>query len=101
MGGDVFYTASALLSMPFPGNEFLAKNGVRLFAFANAGTLTSLENAFSNIGSFVNSSRTAVGGGVSVGTAIGRLEATYAVPLRYAPSDARRSVQAGIGFTFG
>jgi len=101
MGGDVFYTASASLSVPFPGNKFLANNGVRLFAFVNSGTLTSFENAVTNVGSFVNSSRTAVGGGVSVGTAIGRLEATYAVPLRYAPSDARRSVQAGIGFTFG
>lgn len=101
MGGDVFYTASASLSVPFPGNEFLAKNGVRLFAFANAGTLTSFENIMTDFGAFVSSSRAAVGGGVSVGTGIGRLEATYAVPLRYAPSDARRSVQAGIGFTFG
>lgn len=100
MGGDVFYTASALLSMPFPGNDTLSKNGVRLFGFANAGTLTSFENAM-NLGSFVNSSRTAVGGGVSYGTAMGRLEATYAVPLRYGPTDARRSAQAGIGFTFG
>ncbi len=100
MGGEVFYTASALLSIPFPGNESLSKNGVRLFGFANAGTLTSFENATS-LGSFMNSSRTAVGGGVSVGTAMGRLEATYAVPLRFGPTDARRSVQAGIGFTFG
>lgn len=100
MGGDVFYTASAFLSVPFPGNEFLAKNGVRLFGFANAGTLTSFEHA-TQLGSFLRSTRTAVGGGISVGTAIGRLEATYAMPLRYASSDARRSVQAGIGFTFG
>lgn len=99
-GGEVFYTASTSLSMPFPGNQFLAGNGVRLFGFANAGTLTSLENAM-DIGSFVNSTRTAVGGGVSVGTKMGRLEATYAVPLRYSSSDARRAVQAGIGFTFG
>lgn len=100
MGGDVFYTASALFSMPFPGNSSLSKNGVRLFGFANAGTLTTFENAM-NLTSFMNSTRTAVGGGLSVGTPMGRLEATYAVPLRYGPTDARRSVQAGVGFTFG
>ena len=100
IGGEVFYTASASLSMPFPGNDFLSKNGVRLFGFANAGTLTSFDDAM-NVGAFINSTRTAVGGGVSVGTAMGRLEATYSVPLRYGPTDARRGVQAGIGFTFG
>jgi outer membrane protein assembly factor BamA len=86
--------------MPFPGNQFLAQSGVRLFGFANAGTLTSFENA-TDVGAFMNSSRTAVGGGVSVATQMGRLEATYAVPLRYSPADGRRAVQAGIGFTFG
>jgi len=99
-GGEVFYTASTSLSMPFPGNQFLAQSGVRLFGFANAGTLTSFENAM-DVGAFMNSSRTAVGGGVSVATQMGRLEATYAVPLRYSPADGRRAVQAGIGFTFG
>ena len=99
-GGEVFYTASTSLSMPFPGNQYLAQSGVRLFGFANAGTLTSFENA-TDVGAFMNSSRTAVGGGVSVATQMGRLEATYAVPLRYSPADGRRAVQAGIGFTFG
>ena len=88
-----------MLSMPFP-NETLSNNRVRLFGFANAGTLTGLDSAI-NMGSFFRSTRLAVGGGISAATPMGKLEATYAVPLRYGPRDARRSVQAGIGFTFG
>lgn len=100
VGGDVFYTASTSLSVPFPGNDYLAKSGVRLFGFANVGTLTNLDSAM-NLRSFINSSRVALGGGVSLGTNMGRLEATYSVPLRYGPRDARRTFQAGVGFTFG
>ncbi len=86
--------------MPFPGNNLLSKQGVRLFGFANAGTLTGLHSAV-NFNTFVGSTRTAVGGGISAATPMGRLEATYAVPLRYGPRDARRSVQVGLGLTFG
>jgi outer membrane protein assembly factor BamA len=100
VGGDVFYTVSSMLSMPFPGNGLLANNGVRLFGFANAGTLTGLDSAV-NINTFIRSTRLAVGGGVCVGTPMGKMEATYAVPLRYGPRDARRSVQFGMGLTFG
>ena len=100
MGGDVYYTATGMLSVPFPGNNFLSNNGVRLFGFANAGTLTGLDNAV-NVSSFFRSTRVAVGGGISIGLPLGRAEATYAIPLRSGPRDARRSVQAGIGFTFG
>ena len=85
--------------MPFPGN-ILSNFGLRLFGFANAGTLTGLSSAV-NVNSFMRSTRVAVGGGISAATPMGRLEATYAVPLHYGPRDARRSVQAGIGFTFG
>ena len=86
--------------MPFPGNNFLSNQGLRLFGFANAGTLTGLHSAV-NINSFFKSTRLSVGGGVAAAMPIGRLEATYAVPLRYGPRDARRSVQLGLGFTFG
>mmetsp|Transcript_15892 Transcript_15892/g.19396 ORF Transcript_15892/g.19396 Transcript_15892/m.19396 type:complete len:610 (+) Transcript_15892:52-1881(+) len=99
VGGDVYYTTTAALSMPFP-NDFLSKQNVRLFGFANAGTLTGFESAM-NVNAFIRSTRLSVGGGISAGTPIGRLEATYAIPLFYGPRDARRSVQAGIGFTFG
>lgn len=100
VGGDAYYTTTAMLSMPFLGDNFLSNLGVRLFGFINAGTLTGLGSAI-NINSFVRSTRVAVGGGVSAATPMGRFEATYAVPLRYGPRDARRSVQGGIGFTFG
>lgn len=89
-----------MLSVPFPGNNLLTKQGVRLFGFANAGTLTGLHTAI-NINHFFKSTRFAVGGGVSAATPMGRLEATYAVPLRYGPRDATKSVQVGLGLTFG
>lgn len=89
----------------------LRDNGVRLFTFANAGTLTGLDALFqgtsstadrkASLMSIARSTRTSIGGGLSVGTGFGRLEATYAVPLRYSPRDARRSVQVGLGFNFG
>jgi outer membrane protein assembly factor BamA len=47
------------------------------------------------------SSRIAVGGGFSFGLPMGRCEATYAVPIRYGPRDAMKSVQFGFGFSFG
>ncbi len=100
IGGDVFYTASQSISMPFPGNEFLSKNNVRIFGFMNAGTLTSFENAM-DLRGFLRSSRVSFGAGVSFGLPLGRVEATYSVPFRYSPRDCRRAVQGGIGFNFG
>lgn len=49
----------------------------------------------------MRSSRVAFGGGLSLGSPMGRFEATYAVPIRYGPRDARKSVQFGFGFSFG
>lgn len=100
IGGDAFYTATAALSVPFPGIKYLSHNGFRLFSFANAGTLAGMDPSLTPR-SFANSTRTSVGGGVSVGTPIGRMEVTYAVPMRYGPRDARKSVQAGVGLNFG
>ena len=106
LGGDIFYTATTALSLPFPGIRYLADNNCRLFCFANAGTLAgslcgpSINNPLT-LRSFLDSSRTSVGWGTSVGTPIGRVEVTYAVPLRYGPRDARKSVQAGVGLNFG
>lgn len=100
LGGDVFYTSTLALSLPFPGVNVLSKNGLRLFGFVNSGTLVGLSDA-SNLVSFINSSRIAVGCGVSMGTPLGRIETTYALPLRFSNKDARRSVQFGIGLNFG
>lgn len=51
--------------------------------------------------SILRSSRMSIGGGICAATPMGRLEATYAVPLRFSPRDARKSVQIGLGFSFG
>ncbi|KAL7498723.1 hypothetical protein ACHAWT_008082 [Skeletonema menzelii] len=107
LGGDMFYTSTLAASIPFPSYfTTLRQNGGRLFGFANAGTCVTVDpsvgfgslSAFSRI---MNSSRVAIGGGVSMGTPMGRFELTYAVPMRYGPKDARKNVQMGFGFSFG
>ncbi|KAL3788852.1 hypothetical protein ACHAW5_009209 [Stephanodiscus triporus] len=106
LGGDLFYTSTLAVSAPFPSYlSALRGNGARLFGFANAGTCVSASPLVGTGCSpvwnrILLSSRLAVGGGVSVGSPMGRFEATYAVPLRYGPRDARRSVQFGLGLTF-
>ena len=97
LGGDLFYTATVAASVPFPVISFLQKSDVRLFCFANCGTLTGL----TSMHNIVRSTRASVGGGVSMGSPFGRMEATYAVPLRCGPRDARKAVQFGLGFNFG
>lgn len=86
-------------SVPFPAVTFLRDNGVRCFGFANVGTVSGLDGI--PLTSILQSTRASVGGGVSMATTFGRLEATYAMPLRYSPRDARKSVQIGLGFSFG
>ena len=112
MGGNLYYTANLAASL-LPPNQILAEYGVRLFAFANAGTLVGL-SPLNNYQyrtvenrqpitwkQVVQSTRTSVGVGISAGTPMGRLEVTYAHPLRYGPRDARRNFQFGFGFSFG
>jgi outer membrane protein assembly factor BamA len=107
LGGDLFYTATLAASVPFPAVAFLRDNGVRCFGFANVGTVSGGGLDDAGVGvvvpflSILQSTRASVGGGVSMATAFGRLEATYATPLRYSPRDARKSVQIGLGFSFG
>lgn len=112
MGGNLYYTASLAASM-LPPNQVLAEYGVRLFAFANAGTLVGLSPLnnyqYKSVQDrqpvtwkqVAQSTRTAVGLGISAGTPMGRLEVTYAHPLRYGPRDARRNFQFGFGFSYG
>ena len=107
LGGDLFYASTLAVSAPFP--PYLAAlrgNGARMFGFANAGTCVSASplagpGCTTVWNRVLMSSRLAVGGGVSVGSPLGRFEATYAVPLRYGPRDARRSVQFGLSAQFG
>jgi outer membrane protein assembly factor BamA len=99
LGGDFFYTASAATSVPFPGPfSFLQDNNVRCFGFATVGTLSGVHGV--PLMSILRSTRASVGGGICASTPMGRVEATYAMPLRYSPRDARKSVQIGLGFTF-
>ena len=106
LGGDLFYTSTIAVSAPFPSClSALRGNGARLFGFANAGTCVSASpliglGCSSVWNRALMSTRLAVGGGVSVGLPIGRLEATYAIPLRYGPRDARRSIQFGLSAQF-
>lgn len=112
MGGNLYYTTSIAASL-LPPNQLLAEYGVRLFAFANAGTLVGLSPLnnyqYKSVQNrqpitwkqVAQSTRAAVGLGLSGGTPMGRLEVTYAYPLRYGPRDARRNFQFGFGFSFG
>jgi len=101
MGGDFYYTATAAGSVPFPGIPFLKNNGIRLMGFANAGTVSSLNGGNIPLQSILKSTRVSVGGGITMGLGVGRLEATYAIPIRYGPRDARKNAQFGLGFNMG
>lgn len=115
LGGDLFYAATVAASAPLPESlGALRSNGGRAFGFVNGGTCVSTlaggdggeESAASLLsphlwGWMLNSTRLSVGAGLSFGTPLGRFEATYAVPVRYGPRDARKSVQLGFGFSFG
>jgi outer membrane protein assembly factor BamA len=98
LGGTMYYTASVAASISPPG--ILRDYGVRLFGFANAGTLVGTTDGIP-LQAIVNSTRTSVGGGVTASTPMGRMEATYAWPIRHGPRDARRNLQFGFGFNFG
>lgn len=98
LGGSLYYTASVSASTSPPG---LFRNyGIQMFGFANAGTVVGTMDGIP-LQAIVNSTRTSVGAGVAASTPMGKLEATYAWPLRYGPRDAKRNVQFGFGFNFG
>jgi outer membrane protein assembly factor BamA len=99
LGGHFFSVATFAASMALPG-RLGSEYGVRAFGFGTAGTLLGTTDgvAYSAI---AKSARTSVGAGISAGTPMGRVEATYAWPLRYGSRDSRRNVQFGFGFSFG
>jgi outer membrane protein assembly factor BamA len=113
LGGDLKATAFAALSVPVPV-PILASSKMRAFVFANAGALHCLQgtgagaghrgdstsNGVSAAGNVLQAVRASVGGGISVAVGdIGRLEATYSVPLLKAPQDQTKGFQIGIGMS--
>ncbi len=115
LGGDIFYTSTLAASVPFPYYlATLRNNGARMFGFVNAGTCCAItSNSASTattpligMGSvpiwnqILHSTRVSIGGGLSMGSPMGRCELTYAVPILYGPRDAIKSVQFGFGFSF-
>lgn len=99
VGGDFYYTTLLAASVPFLSQLY---EGIRLFGFINAGTLTGLDHNTDNYAmAFLKSSRISFGGGISLGTSMGRLEATYAIPTRFGARDAQKFFQLGLGFNFG
>lgn len=99
LGGDMYYTTLLAASVPFLSKLY---DGIRLFCFINAGTLTGLDCHTDNYAMvFLKSSRISFGGGVSIGTSIGRLEATYAIPYRFGGRDTQKFFQIGLGLNFG
>lgn len=98
LGGEFFYTATLAASTT---TESLSHYGIRLMAFGNVGTLAGSLAAVPSWKVVANSSRASVGLGICGSLPMGRVEATYAWPLRYGPRDMRKSFQVGIGFNFG
>mmetsp|Transcript_21990 Transcript_21990/g.54338 ORF Transcript_21990/g.54338 Transcript_21990/m.54338 type:complete len:523 (-) Transcript_21990:181-1749(-) len=98
LGGSLYYTASVSASTSPPG--IFRNYGIQMFGFANAGTLVGTTDGIP-LQAVLNSTRTSVGAGVAASTPMGKLEVTYAWPLRYGPRDVRRNVQFGFGFNFG
>ena len=74
---------------------------IRFLAFGNVGTLVGCIASAPSWQTVAKSSRASVGLGASIGAPMGRVELTYAWPLRYGPLDARKNVQFGLGFSFG
>ena len=100
IGGDLHYRTSLMASVPALTSLF--PDG-RAFGFLAAGTCVQQANLGKDpVASFFGSTRASVGVGFTTTAMAGsRLEVTYAYPLRYAPVDARRNFQLGIGVTLG
>lgn len=88
LGGNSYYTTTLAASIP-------ATKGIRMFSFLNIGNLTSKKS------NWITTTRLAVGAGIFCNLQGARMEATYAIPLRYSHKDATRRLQAGIGITLG
>lgn len=121
VGGDAFYTTSAMFSMPFPPTSMLWQLfNARVHAFGTAGDLsdisvvgrglrrvtrrdgTNIADTAKGLWKDLHASmRIAVGLGVALETSIGRVELNFCHVVRSAASDAPRSgIQVGISESF-
>lgn len=124
MGGDFYYTATAMASIPIGGGgsnntssggssendpteaPFLDNFPLRAFVFGTVGTCVgSLRSAAAGGDLFSiytaqtlwQASRASVGVGLATNVlGNNRLELTYAIPIRYGPMDHRRNFQVGM-----
>jgi len=91
LGANWYYASTIATSIP------VHASGIRMFSFLNMGNLTNRPT------SLLSTTRLAIGAGLYANLPHhgARMEATYAIPIRYGPNDARRRLQAGIGFSLG
>lgn len=97
LGGELYYASTIAASIPFPVSK-IKDSGARLMGFANFGTLTGWGVPIKCI---AQGTRASVGVGFVCPTPLGRVEATYAVPLNHGPHDKLEAAQFGFGFVFG
>ena len=101
LGGDFYYTATAMASLPLnddEGSEIGEESPLpplRAFCFATVGTCVG-QIQKTPLSAILPSSRASVGLGIATNVLGSRLEFTYSVPLRYGPMDHRRTVQLGM-----
>jgi outer membrane protein assembly factor BamA len=99
VGGDLYYRTTLMASLPAFTSVFA---DARAFGFLAAGTCVRQANLKDPLVDVLASTRASVGVGLATTALAGsRLEVTYAWPLRYAPVDARRNFQFGIGLSLG
>eukprot|EP00816_Leptocylindrus_hargravesii_P003410 CAMPEP_0196808534 /NCGR_PEP_ID=MMETSP1362-20130617/8526_1 /TAXON_ID=163516 /ORGANISM="Leptocylindrus danicus, Strain CCMP1856" /LENGTH=460 /DNA_ID=CAMNT_0042182913 /DNA_START=61 /DNA_END=1439 /DNA_ORIENTATION=+ len=87
LGGELYYTSTIAASIPFPIAK-IKDSGARLMGFANFGTLTGWGVPLKYI---AEGTRASVGIGFVCPTPLGRVEATYAAPIKYGPRDKREA----------
>ncbi|CAN8065782.1 unnamed protein product [Agarophyton chilense] len=113
IGGDMFYTASMMLSLPMPANSLLSQLfNARLHVFMNGGDVLEMADMRQAITDFrgqglqeaatkayegmYDGFRVAAGVGVAFDTSVGRIELNLCNVLKSCVSD-----QPQVGFQFG
>jgi outer membrane protein insertion porin family len=93
LGGDITWSAAASLSA-----LVVPRANLHVMGFVNAGNLVGYD--FASVRNLLRGTRSSVGFGLVLPTAVGRIEATYSYVLRCNPRDQRKGFQLGIGMDF-